>query len=1540
MKKWTKVLSAFVVASVMCVGVSAAAGCDGCDNGDEHTHTYKTEWSKNENGHWLDSTCGHNPTDAEPHKDEYTNGTEEKVPDGKCDVCEYDVGLVVIPPEVKVTVTFDSDGGSAVSPQEITKGGKVNKPEDPTKKNHTFAGWFEEGATTEFDFDTAITADITLKAHWTAYGETPPPAGKVTVTFDSDGGSAVPSQEIDEGGKAVKPENPTKANHTFAGWFKEGATTEFDFNTAISESITLTAHWTLKESVYDKLVNQTEKHIVNENFDTVTEVGQFGTYGTAGVYQTNTKNTEAGKDTCNVTVVDGKAVLNDASNDNGTALIVDFGSKVAATGTTEGYFETTITAEGSGWTFIQFGNNGSEKLGLRSVTVDKKNVIQVRKGGSSGTVESGLTNIELVKNTTYKIYFKIVTNVEGSTISLKIAVGDGEMLDFCEYTADKLINSVKIVSSDNKSATQTIDNIIVIGDKMTVDDYRAAAQKTLENAFVKMVGKPAVGNEGEEGYVPEVIGTHTKNALAITTAYGEIDLTALTDMDEIKAKVDEFVALQTSIDSDAKIKTAVDKYAADIAKIKTENSGEYTINKTAFDALIAEYEGVDLAAVTSVKTVTDKYAEFEGKLAEILTDGQEAEKALNAKKAEASATVNAAEVPEGAIQEIADKIAQLKADALAAIANADTITEVEVIITDFNRDYEAAKKRGDLPAYKVSIKENLSAYAKEITDTLDAEEDATLIADINAVKDNGAIAIDNATDTDAVDAQYLEAETAIDRLVAKNALAKYAENKKGEILSTGTYEAITAIKAAIDEAVTAGNTAIDAAVKLDIDGKLDDAKTAIDTEFAKINAVTFTVTINGVENVTATAIYGKKVVIDESSLAKDIMVKGWYTDESKQNAYNFDLLVYDDLTLYATTVEAIEKDDNQKFVWSKMENDGAEWADQTPFEKGAILPGVTFLTVGEINSVIYRASGSKDDNKNYIVINKDGFINVEYKGTGTLKVALRGTGKTAETKFYLQGDSGNCKATGATKEYDGNVYGVTSSGHVEVTFTVTKPGVYKLGVLADSASTARISVIDKVDNYKVEKVPATGISISNGSYATVAADGTLQLDAVVTPTNSTSSIIWKSSNEEVATVDKNGLVTAKAMGLVIITATIDGHVAEIMLDVASFAAYVQEISGRITNYDGSGVASSNAQKFENAKTNALEKLVKDGQPAVTMKAEVDKVFADFEALVATYANATFTVSVKDSDEALLGTHDINENATLDEAKLNSEYAKKVAGQKLVGWFTDKECLTPFDFTTQITADCDIYAKYESVTVTFKNGEAETNATITSEGKVEEIETPVDAEGRNFLGWFVGDATEAFDFDTVVYTDLVLTAKWQPKEKAKQSFMYSDIATTGKTSYAANEVIKDGDLFSISSATDLSVVNSKSGAEYSYTDTTDESKNFKCTAVSVFVNSTDLAKKSEAGKEADFLSITAKDKNIQVTVYLEGLKNNAGVLDTTCRVLNITGHGATFKTGGTKNVIESITFTIQAGETVILHAENTTTNGDAKVAVFGIAAIEI
>lgn len=73
----------------------------------------------------------------------------------------------------------------------------------------------------------------------------PPPVIYRTVYFETNGGSSVPSQSVQQAGKAVQPPNPTKSGFNFDGWFSDvGLTTPFNFvNTLIMNDTTIYAKW-------------------------------------------------------------------------------------------------------------------------------------------------------------------------------------------------------------------------------------------------------------------------------------------------------------------------------------------------------------------------------------------------------------------------------------------------------------------------------------------------------------------------------------------------------------------------------------------------------------------------------------------------------------------------------------------------------------------------------------------------------------------------------------------------------------------------------------------------------------------------------------------------------------------------------------------------------------------------------------------------------------------------------------------------------------------------------------------------------------------------------------------------------------------------------------------------------------------------------------------------------------------------------------------------------------------------------------------------
>ena len=81
--------------------------------------------------------------------------------------------------------------------------------------------------------DSDVTVDVTFTAK------------DYTVTYESNGGSTVPSQTVKYNETANKPADPTKSGYTFAGWYtEEKLTNKYDFAALVTGNITLYAKWT------------------------------------------------------------------------------------------------------------------------------------------------------------------------------------------------------------------------------------------------------------------------------------------------------------------------------------------------------------------------------------------------------------------------------------------------------------------------------------------------------------------------------------------------------------------------------------------------------------------------------------------------------------------------------------------------------------------------------------------------------------------------------------------------------------------------------------------------------------------------------------------------------------------------------------------------------------------------------------------------------------------------------------------------------------------------------------------------------------------------------------------------------------------------------------------------------------------------------------------------------------------------------------------------------------------------------------------------
>ena len=138
------------------------------------------------------------------------------------------------------TVTFDSNGGSAVTAQSIEAGQKATKPTDPTKDGYDFKGWTLSGSA--YDFNTAVNGNITLVATWEQKQVVPT---TYTVAFAANGGTGSMADVTGISSEYTLPENGFTApdGKQFKAWSVDGKEKAVGDKITVTADTTVTAVW-------------------------------------------------------------------------------------------------------------------------------------------------------------------------------------------------------------------------------------------------------------------------------------------------------------------------------------------------------------------------------------------------------------------------------------------------------------------------------------------------------------------------------------------------------------------------------------------------------------------------------------------------------------------------------------------------------------------------------------------------------------------------------------------------------------------------------------------------------------------------------------------------------------------------------------------------------------------------------------------------------------------------------------------------------------------------------------------------------------------------------------------------------------------------------------------------------------------------------------------------------------------------------------------------------------------------------------------------
>ena len=335
------------------------------------------------------------------------------------------------------TITFDTGGGSAIAP--ITQGydTTINAPAAPTKTGYTFMGWEPEIPTT------MPAEDMTIKAQWRI--------NRYTVTFDTDGGSAVAPITQDYGTTIAAPANPTREGYTFIGWDKAIPAT------MPAGDMTITAKWKdsekptgeikISENSWKSFLNNITFGLFFKDTQTVTinAADNSGEAVTVEYLLSNKELTKAALDGMTFTAYTAPFSI---APDNEYIIYVRLTDKA---GNTDYICSDGIVLDGTSPVITGIAN-GKTYCEAQTVTINEKYVDTVTVNGTAVTLNENGGFTLAPANGRQRI---VVTDKAGNTAEMTVTVNDGHT--FGEWTSNGDGTHTRRCTVDGCTGSETKD---------------------------------------------------------------------------------------------------------------------------------------------------------------------------------------------------------------------------------------------------------------------------------------------------------------------------------------------------------------------------------------------------------------------------------------------------------------------------------------------------------------------------------------------------------------------------------------------------------------------------------------------------------------------------------------------------------------------------------------------------------------------------------------------------------------------------------------------------------------------------------------------------------------------------------------------------------------------------------------------------------------------------------------------------------------------------------------------------------------------------
>lgn len=477
-------------------------------------------------------------------------------------------------------VSFDTQGGSAITALKVNSNGTIEKPSDPVKEGYTFGGWYYNDE--EFDFNTKITSDIVLEARWVPINEsssitldTTSHSLKIgskdkltaTLTGEAKGSELVWTSsnddvvKVDENGniEALKVGSATITVTTKDGKYKATCKVTVVEETVNVESVTLTGAKevtvgnTIKLTATVKPKDATNKKVTYKSSDT-----KVATVDANG----RVKGIKAGQVTITVTTADGEKTATITITVKENQVVKVTGVKITNKKTSLTVGETytlkaTVSPDNATNKSVKWTSSNPDVI-----TVDTNGKLTAKKAGKATitvtTTDGSKTDkVEITVNEaskpvvekTYKVTFKTDNNTTFKTVDVK----EGKTVSNPGNPTKKYYDFVEWVDKDGKK----YDFSKAVNDNITLTaKWEKAYTYTVEN-------------------IPSTVEGQEEQQKKVKVFYGEEDISAtvvyVCENENLQSQVGKYVSKgYIAVDKSATNKINYVKHNGDFHKLRLQ----------------------------------------------------------------------------------------------------------------------------------------------------------------------------------------------------------------------------------------------------------------------------------------------------------------------------------------------------------------------------------------------------------------------------------------------------------------------------------------------------------------------------------------------------------------------------------------------------------------------------------------------------------------------------------------------------------------------------------------------------------------------------------------------------------------------------------------------------------------------------------------------------------------------------------------------------------------------------------------------------------